>query len=350
MAFINLTGAGAVANLAIALDPPAPRPYNRAMQRCFSILLLCAAFALAGQAAEPDVPPLYQSPKWWWPLFGPAEATPGEQLIYADEAADRGKLRKASRHYRRLANFWPEAPEAPAALISLAELYKDKNHLRLAFKTYQDVINRYAGDFDYLDIVKQQVMLASEIQQERVGGFGFLPGFEAPERAIPYYAQIITNAPQWEKVAEVHFTIGAIQEENKDYEEAMASYEQALSRFPDSPWAEPAEYHKALCMTELARERPNDDAAAESAWALLTQYLNNHAGSERSADALQLQAEMRQRLARSYFEKAHYYDEIVKRPKSALIAYQSFLEQFPNSEWTEQAQSRIETLKQQTSP
>ena len=208
------------------------------------------------------------------------------------------------------------------------------------------LINKYAGEFNYEEVLDRQFAIARSTEQERAGDFLFLPGFAAPERAIPLYQQVVTNAPQWRKSAEAQFLIGFINEENRAYEKAIRAYNETVSKYGDSSFAELAAFHKSRCLYKIARENPNDDGAAEQAWASLTLYLNRYPQTERSEAAYDLLSHMRKRLAESFYKKAVYYDKIVKKPKAALLAYQGFVEQFPDSEWTELSKSRIDAISQ----
>ena len=315
------------------------------MRTC-TITTLFLLFSLLAPASTPEATPVHREPQWWWFLAGPAKDTPPEQLSYCEELITKGKERKAIKQLSRLVNFWPESKEAPQALIKKIDLFETRGDLANAFETCQESITRYAGEFDYEAILQRQLDLARQKEDQRVAKMLFLPGFEAPEKAIPFYEQIITNAPQWESTAKIQYRIGEIEESLRSYDKAIEAFEKVLSRYDDPVYEEKASFHRAYCLYQLALESPNDEASAEAAWAALTLHLSDHKGSDSSEEAYTFQQEMHQRLAKFYYEKGLYYDAIAQKPKAALIAYRAFVEQFKTSAWTETAKSRIKELEQ----
>ena len=75
-------------------------------------------------------------------------------------------------------------------------------------------------------------------------------------------------------------------------------------------------------------------------------HLTRYPGADGNAEMLTMLERMRSRLAKSYYQKAVYYETLEDKPRSAYVAYQSLLEEFPNSEWTEIANGRIKELRQ----
>ena len=179
---------------------------------------------------------------------------------------------------------------------------------------------------------------------KKKGKFLFFPGFTAPERAIPLFQAIMTNAPQWEKAAETQYLMGRANELSLEYEAAINDYMTVQNRYPDSPFAEQASFQTAYCYYLLAQESPNNEQILDAAWAAMTLFLNNYPSSEKAPLATEYRNTMYRQRAKIAYEKANYYDKIAKRPDSALIAYENMVRQFPHSDWTGLAQIRIDAL------
>ena len=58
-------------------------------------------------------------------------------------------------------------------------------------------------------------------------------------------------------------------------------------------------------------------------------------------------AALKDSLMTLYFERASYYDNIARRPQSALIAYTDFITRFPAAKQAALVNDRIDTLKAQ---
>jgi outer membrane protein assembly factor BamD (BamD/ComL family) len=307
-------------------------------------LCFCTHPAFAGDEEREEA--FSGSPKWWWAISGPSEKNPEDQYKLAQERIEAGKVKKGITTLEYLVQFWPESPLAPKAQLEVAEKYESLEKWRKAFEAYQHLVTRYAGQFNYEKAIESQYEIARKMEDTRIGDVLFLPGFAAPEEAIPFYTQIVTNAPQWEMSSTCLHRVGELYQETGKHRQAIATFEQVLSQYPTSANAELSSYEKAHSLTLIAKGRPNDDTSAEQAWAALTLFLEQYKSldQKRTDEAFELLNTIRQRLAASAWKKARYYDETKTNPKAALISYRALVEEFPDSEWTASAKSRIETL------
>jgi hypothetical protein len=280
---------------------------------------------------------------WHWFLH-PAYNNPQQQLTYADRLMQAHKTRAAKRQYLALTIYWPESTEAAQAQYHYAKIVDAAGKPAAAFDEYQRLFDKYAGSFPYDEVLNRQYEIATNLMELPKGRFLFFPGFKAPERAIPLFQSLLTNAPQWEKAAEIQYRIGCANENSLKYEEAIDAYMTTQSRYAGSPFAEKGSYGAAHCFYLLAQESPNNEQILEGAWAAMTLFLNAYPQSDNVAVAQEYRKTLLRQRAKLSYEKARYYDNIAKRPKSALLAYQNFVKDFPHSDWTDLAQIRIDAL------
>ena len=286
--------------------------------------------------------PVKKSPGW---RYRPAKDAPDAQLAHADRLRAEGKTRRARRAYRELVHQWHAAPQAVDAQRAYAELLLEAGKHRAAFDEYQYMIDHFAGDFPYEDVLRRQFQIANYLRTTRQGAFLFFPGVAAPERALPLYEQIVDNAPNWAGTPECLFYIGLIHEGDKDYELAATAYETLMLRFPASDFVVGAAFRRAKALYEIASRSPRDEQLTRDALTALIAFDRRY-GRDPNAEAVRdWLVELKDRLATQYFEKAEYYDKIAKRPKSAVIAYSDFVGKFPNSEMRAVADERIATLQ-----
>jgi len=280
----------------------------------------------------------------WNPFLRPARTNPADQLVYAEQLREAGNIRAAMRQFRALTIFWPQSKEAPTAQYQYAQLLDDRKDYDKAFEEYQYLVDHYASMFPYDEVLNRQFTIAVHEMDRKRAKFLFLPGFSAPERAIPMLSNIVTNGPNWAKAAETQYLIGRAHELALDYEEAVAAYLTAQNRYPDSLFAEQACFGMVRCNYLLADESPNNEEQLETAWAGAVMFVKTYPKSEQR-DAVE---KMRDRLfgkrAKAAYDKAYYYDKIARKPKAALLAYDSLVKLFPQSEWTPTARQRIEIL------
>ena len=280
----------------------------------------------------------------WHPFLHPAQKSPDTQLTFADQLLQAGRAKKAMKQYVALTVYWPESREAASAQYQYARLWDKKGKENRAFDEYQRLFNRYPGQFPYDEVLNRQFEIATNLMNRKKGKFLFFPGFTAPERAIPMFQAIMTNAPQWNRSAEAQYLMGRANELSLEYEAAIEDYMAVQNRYPDSPFAEAASFQTAYCYYLLAQESPNNEQILDAAWAAMTLFLNYYPSSEKASVATEYRGTLYRQRAKIAYEKASYYDKIVKRPDSALIAYETMVRQFPHSDWTGLAQIRIDAL------
>lgn len=169
----------------------------------------------------------------WFSFNKPAKKNPADQLIHANELLNENELRKAGKAYQALVMTWPSSTEAPEAQWAYAKVQEKRNKTSAAFDAYQVLMEDYPGQFpDYDGVLNRQFDIAKEVMVRKKARFFFLPGFEAPERAIPLFEKIIQNGPRSVHAAEAQYLIGEAYEKSFQYELAVVAYISTLHRYP----------------------------------------------------------------------------------------------------------------------
>lgn len=323
----------------------------------FRLSRLIASLVLLGWTSGTALPaaaaePYEESGKQhsWFSLNRPARDNSADQLEYANQLRERGKIGKAIRQFRALIATWPGTRDAAAAQYMIARLEEDRGRLVPAFDAYQALMDNYAGRVPYQRILSRQFELAREVMESPKGGFFFFPGFEAPERAIPLLEKIIANGPRSPYAAEAQYLIGSAYEDTMEYELAIVSYLIVQHRYPASPFAEEAAFARARTLHKLSQSQPNDEETLGEAWAAANLFLNAYPQSDYAQEVLDLRQKLYEAIARNAYEVALYYDRHTRRPAAALKSYQEFLRQFPNSRWSNEVQTRIVELSKTVNP
>lgn len=276
-----------------------------------------------------------------------AKDTPEAQLAYADTLRDEGQTRRAKKAYAALVAVWHGSAEAPAAQLAYARLQEDAGRYVRAFDEYQYLVDHFAGRFPYQDVIDRQFRIANVIMTKRWGAVWPLPGFLAPERALPLFETLVRNAPGGDRAAECQFTVGLIHEQGHDLDDAARAYEAVRTRYPARAQAEEAAFRQAFCRYDLARKSPRDDARCREALSALAAFLRDYPDSANSAEARRGRDALHARWVAMAYEQAVFYDRIARKPKAALIAYSDFVQKFPLTEQAKEAKERIAILTSQ---
>lgn len=283
-------------------------------------------------------------PRTWLFWNKPEKETPELQLAYAQGLEKRGRIRSAAKEYRRLAVYWPGSPEAPQAQLQYATLQYRRGKLAKSFKAYQKLIETYPNHAAYEDLLDRQFQIARELMEARHATFGFLPGFTQPKDALEPLQTIVKNGPRWERAAEAQYLIGWIHEDANDLDLAVVEYMNTMVRHPESPFAEQAAFNRCRCLLRLAEQNRYDMDQWQEAWYAMNLYLATYPDSERASVVSGQMKETFTRMARAAYDIALFYDEKTTNANAALIAYRSFAERYPTSEWTPHAKERIDAL------
>lgn len=314
--------------------------------RILRLLCLCGVLAATSLA---DTKPYVESvPVRGFHLFTrPHKKDPAAQWDYVQSLDRAHQDRAAARQAYALRLYWPYAIEAPQAQQFYARSLDRRNRPQQAFDAYQHLVETYPGQFDFNEVIARQMHAATAVMKRRKGKFLFLPGFNAPERAIPLFEKIVQNAPESVITAEAYYLIGQAHERVYDYPQAIDAYFTTLNRFPTSPFAEPAAYGQANCHIRIAQDSPEDNRAVETAVAACDLYLQRYLDMPRADDIRAARQDLLQRQARNAFARARYYDHILNNPAAALIEYRAFLARHPNAEQAAEARRRVQKLTHQ---
>jgi outer membrane protein assembly factor BamD len=318
-------------------------------------LFICTSMALAQQSLAPNTDEFQSTPtsvnregrKTRSVFHRPEKDSAEEQLAYAEALEAKTRYRAARNEYNALVHHWHNSNEAPVAQFGLARVCFKQGKYTRAFDAFQYLVDYYSGRFKYNEVLDYQFRIANHMITDRWGDVWFLPGIESPERALPQLNKIIANAPNWEKASRVRLTIGMIYEDIKDYESAVTAYEAIAQFHSASDEAEDAAFRRASCLHTLSDKAPRDERRCRAALSALASFMTHHKKSARLAEAETSLATLKLRLENMYYNRALFYDDITKRPTSALIAYRDFLKKFPLSEHAKGIYARIEALELQ---
>lgn len=308
--------------------------------------LALLAWTSAAPAASQPYAELQQR-KSWFSFLRPAKKTPAEQLVYARNLRNWGHWIRAGRHYHALVATWPASPEAPTAQYEWARMLEDRGALQDAFDQYQVLMERYAAQFRFEEILARQYDLANRTMASRRLRFLF-GGYPAWDRAIPMYERIVTNAPAWSNAPISQFNVGRIHELEGDLRPALAAYTLVQYRFPASGVAEEAAFRRTQCLAELVQRAPNDSALLEETWSAIVQFLRDYPKSTQTTVVEAQRDRLLRRRAQLAYDTARYYDRHGRSPDAARTAYERFLMQFPNTEPSAAVRQRLKELGKPT--
>ncbi|MFO7535193.1 MAG: tetratricopeptide repeat protein [Kiritimatiellia bacterium] len=273
----------------------------------------------------------------------PSRTNAAEQLAYAQELEAKGALRSALKAYKAAFLFWQTSAEAPQALLAYARLLEKTGRYSPAFDEYQYLISTYSGLFPYDAVIESQYALANQVRTEVYGRWFFGIGFVSPERAIPYYFQVASNAPNWRLAPEALFNVGSIFQQNKQYPEAIRVYSDVQTRYPNTDEAKMAAYQLVRCMLDITLSQPNNNQYRAETRAALALFLRDHPDSPHFEKMKRALSELDAMQAKTLMERAYVYER-ARKNKVAADVYRQLIAEFPKSPEAEKAKLKIAEL------
>jgi outer membrane protein assembly factor BamD (BamD/ComL family) len=135
-----------------------------------------------------------------------------------------------------------------------------------------------------------------------------------------------------------------LQENNGKYEDAIAGYELLMQQFPASKHIPEAKFRRLSCLFGLTERYKRDQQVYLTAMEAAAEFIRDYPTNENVDEAKTFYRSSKASLAKMNYDIAVFYDKQNKK-ESAIIAYNSFIDSFPDSKYTKTAKKRVKQLK-----
>lgn len=163
-------------------------------------------------------------------------------------------------------------------------------------------------------------------------------------RAASLYDRLKSAYPDFEKMPKVYQRIADSRFKNQEYDEAVARYAQFLELYPNHKDVSRANYMIGMCFFNQAKDSDLDDSMVRRAETAFKRVLDNTETGQWKKKAEEKYRECRRKLAEKELYKARTYYNL-RRYKSARIAAQRILDQYPKLGVDKEAEELIEKTK-----
>lgn len=282
-----------------------------------------------------------KEPSWFW--YNPEMDTAEEQLRYADKLYREGELDDAIEAYDDLVHEWHATREALRAQLMLAQIYDETGSAQRAYEEYIYLLAYFPGRFELEPVLKNLLRLADamvyEDQSAALGKYSNL-------RLRSNYENIIHYAPRWSEVPSLLLRIAKLYAADENYSSTLTICDRIVVQWKD--YAQMDEVVDVYCTAcrALANQWSNDTGQLLKIEQLLSgalKYASSHPKKDIYTQWLQEIYEMRRNRA---YAKALFYDNPAAYPvASTILAYEQFLEAFPDAKEAEIARQRLAVLR-----
>ena len=314
------------------------------------LLIFSAFFSLAVNTPAPLV---YRAGEGWtYESSGSGSWTRTramDQLEVAQQAFEKKDFKLAAKAGRRVVRMWPFSDYAPEAQYLAGRAYEERGQDEKAFKSYQQLIEKYPKSANYDEVVKRQYGIANRyLAGQWFKLWGCIPFFPSMDKTVQMYEKLIKNGPYSEVAPQAQMNIGTAREKQSDFPAAVKAYESAADKYHDrKAVAADALYRAGLAYLKQAKTAEYDQSIAGQAISTFTDFMTLYPQDARVPEAQKHIVSLRTEQARGSLIVARYYEK-KRQWDGALVYYNEVLIRDPQSKYAEEAKQRIDQIKQRT--
>jgi len=337
-----------------------------------STILVCAAMLVALTfAAEPPTPgvspgpgtryatdaypgfdntdeafkPEKKTPKWFSWINGPKMENAADQFAWCQQCEREGSWRAARRGYDALVREWPTAPEAPKAQQRLAEIWLGQYlDYEEAFAEFRYLLDFYSLECDF-DAIATKMYQTAELMREEGKTIVFFR-FKNTTDVRRAYESLVLRSAGADFVRKAMLTIAQLREDENQLEKAVAVYENLRNLYPGTDEARTALHREAGVRMRLLNDHGYNRARTNDTIDFLKMARRDDLTTEMRADVDAWLVEAENLLADEAFRSARFYDSTTRTRRSAINAYERFIEDYPNSPHVQQVLERLVKLRE----
>ena len=291
--------------------------------------------------------PARKEPRWFGWINGPKKDTAAEQFKYAASLEAEESWKAAKKAYDALVREWPTSPEAPKAQKAIADICLGKLlDPEAAFAEYRYLLDFYSAQCNYDEIVELMYKTAELMRDE--GKTVLFFRFDNTVDVRRAYEAVVLRAPGAKFAPQAMLTIASLREDEDKQDTAATVYENLRSMYPNSSEAAVALYREAKArMVVLRRCEYNRERVRETIGFFTYAIESGKLSSEEAGEVAQLRAEARALLEDEAYKAAKFYDSRTRTRRSAMSAYQRFLDEYPTSDRAPEVRRRLFELQEE---
>ena len=268
-----------------------------------------------------------------------------DDFAAAGNLADSGETDKAIAAYRAIVRTYPGSKEAPLAQFQLGKTLQQKGDLEGAFKSYQYLLLQYPQTPKFEDSVAEEINIANAFLKGAKVKFLGIPMVPSMEKAEEMYRAILKSAPYSKHAAITQFNLGLSMEKQGKAQEAIATYQRLLDKYPNSSACDDAQYQIGYVYQRLGMTGKSQDLSAlKESQNNYQDFLVQYPNSEKTQQAGENMKKMVSKESGDTLRIGRFYD-FSKDFKAASIYYNDVIRRFPQSADATAAKTRIDELK-----
>lgn len=291
---------------------------------------------------------LYSSKTGSWINLGKKiKATPKEQFDYAKSLEEKKEYKDALKEYDKFLYNFSNSPLVAEVHFRIGMCYEQLGQYYKAYKIYQKIIEKHISYENIRDVIEKQYKIGNLFMGgERKKIFGFIPTLISPVRiAERIYEGIVKSAPYSEYAVKAVYKLGEIKIKNKNYKDATDIYKKIIADYNNPEYTEAATFKIAYCKYMLSKDAGYEQKSTLKAMKFMMNFLKEYKDSKFKKEAVAKVKELKERYAKSHWDKAVFYKE-KNKIDAALIYFNAIVEECSGTDYAKKALIKINNLKQ----
>jgi len=275
--------------------------------------------------------------RWINPKYS-VKDTPKEQFEWAESFRSQGDYEKAIREHKKLLKHYPNSEYAPESCYILGQIYQQSGDIEEAFDYYQKIIEDYPQFPKFSQVIKAQSEIAEKLLNKK--SIKIVEFLKSDKDKTEKLERVIQNDPYSEETAERYLKLGIFYFNQRNYKKAEESFEKMINEFPNSKFAEKAEFYLIKTHYLSIPKVETNPLEYEKVKNEIDSFLKKYPDSEEKNNLLEIKNEIVDKEAKKLFEIASFYEKTGKKV-SAEIYYRKIIKSFPETKYGEIAKQKI---------
>ncbi len=265
--------------------------------------------------------------------------TPSAQAKFAKEQKD---AEQALQQWRSLLKRFPDSPQAAEALYNIGRIYEDLHRYYAAHKAYKELLTKYPFSPYFVKALEREYNLGLKfLQGYRRKFWDITKPIENPAPEI--FDLIISVSPNGKYAPPALYYKGLYLKKKKRFAEAKSAFEKLLRSYPDSDFADKAEYQLAMCYYEMSLDPQYDQEYTTKAIEALRRFIKKYPDSTFRPRAEELIAGLEEKKAQHLLEVARFYLK-QGNSRSAKIYLEDVLDHYPGTKSAREAKEILRRI------
>jgi len=268
-----------------------------------------------------------------------------EQFKFSLSLYKENNLKRAEEEFENLIKQFPSSILAAESFYYKALIHQANADFYKAFKDYQKIIEKYPQSERVDEVVEKQYDIGNLYMggtKEKFLGFRVVPSIK---RAIEVFSKIVETSPYSAYGDKAQYQLARAYRAAKNLNLAGESYQKLIDNYPDSVLVDDARYEMAETIFLRSSSPDRDFRSLELAAQNFDQFVKEFPDSPIIDKAKKLKNVIDLKTAEKNFKIAEYYEKD-NFAESALIYYEDVVRSYPDTEWGQRAQKKINQLRQ----